>query len=1042
MRAVCILLLLAVMLSACSAATTPTRRGTPAPDTMPSRGYATVPAATATGRSQAETAPAPPTAAPVSTLPAYLRTLDFRIPAGNSYNPQSLALHPALHHLYARTHGRSWDSAASVTVLDPASGGVLLVAETGPDDQSSGDLAVDAVRNLVYAVNRGDQTAAVLDADTLAPGATLADVEQLALDADAGVLAVAGTASLRVLDSAGYGVLCEVPLPPDSSPFDLALDAVAGRIYLVVQDPGGYSLLTYDTQTLAELNRLRLAGQPDGLVANPGRGEVYVSAGNNYQDLLSTIDSEGRLLAERTLGDSTRRTTLALGGGGRRLFLGRDLYSDYAVEVLNLEDGQQVAEIALSSAPYSMLWDQGRSRLWVCFTYENLVVDVDVEAGRVVAAHPTAIGLTDVEVDPQRGYLLVADTAGWLHVVDGVSGAERALLQGGPQIAIDPAHGRYYTGGRRSATVRVCDAERLVQTGEIPFSGVPVADGHLGGLYIASEGIHLVDLETLSVAGVISDTLPQSPGYSPNPTAVDAVVDSGTGRIFAIVSNGVPGSNGGSYLNVYEPVTFEKVLEDRERSPISIDVTPGNGWAYISRVHLAGASTSLLVDGRTYAARIDSLYGGVRVDPELNRAFVSASGGEAGRLYVLSATTLDVLGAVPIAEEYDLSALDPVRHLLYLVREDGLVQVWSATGGQPVAAEQPLPADLGVAGPYRLFVPAGGEVLFALDTAWHAYRSDDSGESWGRLAGGLPPEMTTDLALSPSFQEDHILFAAVSTGNQGYGIWKSDDAGGSWSLASRGLTDLGVSDLAISPAFATDHTLYASAHAGGLYRSVDAGATWLGLTYLYRPPETYPGGPSQLVLAPTFGEEQTLFIEHYGFRRSDDGGDSWHTVADTGSGYFWRRFILAPDYASSHVVYCLSISLETGGLAYLLGSDDGGETWTDLGRGPVPVQSGDGRLLVTPAGVAYLVWMPYYPATEPELFRSGSLWPEGRQPTLLAWEKYVGPPLLAVTPLELSADGAALAALDAGGHLLRWPLAGLAWEPVAPQTPMPTPTPR
>ncbi len=71
---------------------------------------------------------------------------------------------------------------------------------------------------------------------------------------------------------------------------------------------------------------------------------------------LWTIDAEGRLVAERSLGDTNRRTTLALGSDGRRLFLGRDVYSDYAVEVLNLENGQQVAEIALSSAPYTMLW--------------------------------------------------------------------------------------------------------------------------------------------------------------------------------------------------------------------------------------------------------------------------------------------------------------------------------------------------------------------------------------------------------------------------------------------------------------------------------------------------------------------------------------------------------------------------------------------------------------------------------------------------------------------------------------------------------------
>ena len=162
-------------------------------------------------------------------------------------------------------------------------------------------------------------------------------------------------------------------------------------------------------------------------------------------------------------------------------------------------------------------------------------------------------------------------------------------------------------------------------------------------------GIYLTSLETMTVTGAISDTLPDPSGFSPNPTAVDAVVDPGTGRLFAIISNGVPGSNGGTYLYVYEPVTYQKVLTDTERSPWYLDVDPTTGRAYVSRIHIGSSSTSLLVDGREYTARVDGLFGPLRVDPALGRVYLTTQGSDGQtELLILDAATLDHLGAVPV----------------------------------------------------------------------------------------------------------------------------------------------------------------------------------------------------------------------------------------------------------------------------------------------------------------------------------------------------------------------------------------------------------
>ena len=211
---------------------------------------------------------------------------------------------------------------------------------------------------------------------------------------------------------------------------------------------------------------------------------------------------------------------------------------------------------------------------------------------------------------------------------------------------------------------------------------VPVADEYHGSLLLVQNGIHLASLESLTVTASISDTLPDPAGYSPNPAAVDAVVDPGSGRIYAIVNNGIPGSNNGNYLYVYEPETYQRILTDTERSVSYVAIDAQGGRAYVSRTHLAGQSTSLLADGRRYEARLDAAFGALRLDPDLGRLYLALSGDDEGQLLVLDAANLDVLGSVPIPGRFTIRSADPERHLLYLASHDGRVQIWSATGGQ------------------------------------------------------------------------------------------------------------------------------------------------------------------------------------------------------------------------------------------------------------------------------------------------------------------------------------------------------------------------
>jgi photosystem II stability/assembly factor-like uncharacterized protein/sugar lactone lactonase YvrE len=985
------------------------------------------PTATAASMLDAEpTAPAAvplPTVAPTRTAapapivavespwPRFLRELDFGVPAGNSYSPRALAIHPGLKRLYVRAHirGPDYSEMGVVSMFDLDSGQVLAVAETGPDSYSEGQLAIDASRNRLYVLNTGEVTCSVLDATNLQVLATLDGVDRLALDRESGRLIIAGLAGLRVLDVSDYGTLRQVAVSYAPQFLALAVDVANNQISVAYRDNNGYALGLYDAATLQARVTVSLPGPPDDLLPDPERNHLYLTLNDGQHGLFWTLDSDGRLLEEQQLGDWTRHTRLAIDPDGDRLFLGRDLYSSYGITVRDLKTGQDSADLPLDTTPNALLWDADGGRLFVSQTYRNRIVSVDVEAGQVNAAYPTALNLVDLAVDPARGRFYVTDTAGRLHVMDAEPSAPVATLPGEGRISVDSPHGRLYTGGEGADRVRVFDADSLQQTGEIHSKAIPVADVHSGGLYLVRSGIYIANLETMTTTGVISDTLPEYPGYSPNPAAVDAVVDPGSGRLFAIINNGVPGSNNGNYLYVYEPLTYEKILTDTERSPAYVDVDPTTGRAYVSRIHMIGRSTSLLADGRRYEARLDAVFGALRVDPALGRVYLGDYGDTEGYLLVLDAANLDLLGSVPMPGGFTLRALDPQQHQIYLATEEGQVQIWSATGGELPAAVEPVPADLPIQEVRQLYLSPDDGVVFS----GSLYRSDDGGRTWLYVGAGLPQRSVQRVVISPSFAQDHTLFTVLLATDESLGIWKSTDGGRSWRMANTGLSDLAVSRLAISPAFAKDGTLFATTRNQGLFRSTDGGQSWVLLTSHYHEPERYPDQPGIVVLSPTYAQDRTLFVAHYGLQRSTDGGQTWNQVFPQKP----ASLVLSPSLANDGMLFGW---FSNGGL---LRSTDGGQTWSAASIGLSLSDSGSGRLMAAPGDAAnptlYFVWTPSQPDTPSQFFRSTN--------AAATWQQLAGEPPQGASPVELSADGSAFLALDGSGQLARWPVAGLEW---------------
>jgi photosystem II stability/assembly factor-like uncharacterized protein len=206
-------------------------------------------------------------------------------------------------------------------------------------------------------------------------------------------------------------------------------------------------------------------------------------------------------------------------------------------------------------------------------------------------------------------------------------------------------------------------------------------------------------------------------------------------------------------------------------------------------------------------------------------------------------------------------------------------------------------------------------------------RSNDHGESWQALAGGLPSMPCTTIVLDPrSPIERRRLFAGCFGG----GAYRSDDGGQSWSAVARGLgsaSNQRVTRLVLH----TDGTLFALVTAlrtdatwdetgPGLYRSTDLGATWVRILDTLRWPKdfTVDTANSRIVYvsAADAGDAQ-----QGGLYRSIDGGTHWQRIARHGPEHFGA-------YLSPHHPGWIYATLCEGAPgAGLWLSRNAGETW-------------------------------------------------------------------------------------------------------------------
>jgi photosystem II stability/assembly factor-like uncharacterized protein len=240
-------------------------------------------------------------------------------------------------------------------------------------------------------------------------------------------------------------------------------------------------------------------------------------------------------------------------------------------------------------------------------------------------------------------------------------------------------------------------------------------------------------------------------------------------------------------------------------------------------------------------------------------------------------------------------------------------------------------------GPYGLRImglvvdPNDDRIIYATtpEGSPYVFKSTDGGDTWLPSGSGLGGAGWTDsLVIDP--RDSSVLYVAGGEGP----LYKSSDAGQTWVARNVLIEDTGTKfiramSVAVSP---IDGTVYAGGYdwvpspddaGGGIFRSKDGGETWERLAN-----GAPTGTVGSLILAPS--APHIIYAgssdSGIGIYRSTDSGNSWQPIHN-GFANAPRVMRIAVDPHDSQVVYMSVISQG------VYKSKNGGASWTPIGSG-------------------------------------------------------------------------------------------------------------
>ncbi|MCB0164347.1 MAG: hypothetical protein KDI79_08985 [Anaerolineae bacterium] len=807
-------------------------------------------------------------------IPQIEAIYNFGVPAGNAATPRFLALDSQAGFAYILSEGQpSLKEGNGLSRFDLKSGEFIDHIKINTGDNEPLDLQIDPTTGLIYALWRekfsdAPATLSVIDSASLETPQAITAVKSMA--AATGLLYTASDERLTRYET-DSGALTEAQTLdlPAATTGPLAIDQPNDRLYLARASEGIWRLEIFEASTLKAVETYPAEGPVLDIFPTPSTQELLLMVNLNEFIMLYRLTLDGELADfPYEVGPRYGATGMTLSPDEKVLYYSQGL-SAPATPADSDDGGPVLARLAVDTllslddipllTPFEAIAvDPVTNQALALYPYDHLLYRIDLEQASYELTS-TAIELRDVLVDPESGDIFVTDSANRVRLLDGDSLevlAETTLAgniadfgfklgRDSGQLSLDSGRQRLYISGHPATVV---DSGTLLELATLEPGGQIAPDPTGDNIYLSNCGVTVLAADTLSGDTMLPQSAARPDGLTPNPCVASSRLDADNQWLYSIVPNGTPGSNGGSYLYVYD-LSLEPTLAftDTEISLVSAEPDPVGQRAFIGYLRNSNRRLRTLDMAATpqpgYAHQLLGVFGDAHYNPATNLLHLSDN--DQPRLLTLEAGTLDVLGEtrLPPHHAYRLAAIDPATNRLFLIGIDGQLLVASmdaepdpdieaAVAAAPAEPREPDGSVLAVERPGSATVARIESSVGDFSFEPRLYLSPDEGRTWQDLSANLPPLPVKAVAVSPDFETDQTMFVSLLAPGQTGGLYKSTDGGQSWPAAMNGLRDLWVEALFISPNFSQDQLIFARTTYAGLHQSLDGGETWTALTEL------------------------------------------------------------------------------------------------------------------------------------------------------------------------------------------------------------------
>jgi len=635
---------------ACSAAvallllgcrTTPTRAPSPIPSpTTTSIAIVTetiqAAALTPTATFTAEPSPTPTTSPSPTSEPAiaWVDTLHLHSLPGPGRNPSAMIVVGQC--LYVANRASD-----NVSVIED-----MRVVQVLPVGSQPVALSADAAGERVYVANLRDDTISVIS-DNRVVATWDTGAEPCSLTAVGERLYVASRREPAVyVHAARTGEpLGSIGMGSGPGVLNMAAHAGLGRLYVSTY----HQVHVIDLEAQSVIDSVEYSNYST-LAVNPASGRVFI---NDYdadegQEYLVSLDEDAQNPRDGVAIDPDPGWVAFNERTGKAYVT--STWAD-TLTVIEEGSGEVLSVVGVGRRPDAVAIDEGRNVIYVANSESNNIAVVDGSSNRVVDIIPLAVDVGGLTVDAATDRLYATMTSmDRLIALEGSNSVGEVEVGRHPvDLALNEMTGLVYVVNRVDSSLCVVDGVTLQVVTTVPLNERPFGVSVDTGRNVIYAGNAVIDGNTNEVIGRIN--VPTA--YHMDVPPVDTLADPTRGTLLVRASNGVPGSNAGLVISMWDGRTMEMLtsaLGGVSAGPMALDASTQKLYSVASKF----SNVWLYVDDlqgmqRTDETRLDRYPTDLALRSSTHHLFLGLGGlhpPEEGGGYVLRVLDVRTLGQV------------------------------------------------------------------------------------------------------------------------------------------------------------------------------------------------------------------------------------------------------------------------------------------------------------------------------------------------------------------------------------------------------------